>query len=172
MPLSVVELSNWLQRYKKNVRYLVLGIVIIIISFNFGRLALISWQDVKQYALPDTRDIVSEWLVENTIKEDKILLEGTCNYPKVPFKDQAVFVAHLNAYPSLNDIDVDYIIINKSSVDYLYSKKVESSYQVFFNELKTSKKWKLIYTEKGVTNKSTGPEIFVYSFIVDEKNDE
>ena len=68
-------------------------------------------------------------------------------------------------YPALDEIKVDYIIINKSSVDFLYSKKTETSYQRFFNELGAAKEWNMIYSEKAVKNKTTGPEILVYSLI-------
>ena len=162
MPMAVVQFSDWLKPYKKNIRYLILWSILVIISINFSRIAFYCWQGVKQYSLPDTRDIVSQWLAKNITREDRILLEGTCYFPKVPYKEQAVYIDNCNVYPESDEVKVNYIIINKSSIDYLYSKKVKSSYQSLFKELSSSKNWNVIYTEKAVKDKITGPEIQIY----------
>ena len=67
----------------------------IIVSINFGRSALFSWGKLKQYTLPDTRVIVSEWLSVNLTLEDRILLEKSANYPVVD-PDYAVYIDNWN----------------------------------------------------------------------------
>lgn len=158
MPLAVVEWSDWLARYKnKNLRYFLLTIPIILIGLNFCRIIFYSWENVKEYAFPDTRRLVSEWLKANTTIDDRILLGNTSDAPDVPFKEQAVRIDIWKTYPDLDSIDVNYVIINKSTVDYFISKKIEVMYDDFFIDLANSEEWELVHTEKSIPDKSTGP---------------
>ena len=166
MPLAVVEWSNWLARYRnRSMRLLLLIMPITLISLNFCRIIFYSWESTKQYALPDTRDLVSVWLNANTTIDDRILLGSTSDAPEVPYKEQAVRIDIWKAYPKLDSIDVNYIIIDKSIIDYFYSKKIDVKYDDFFDDLVNSSEWELVHTEKSVPDKSTGPEIRVFHYI-------
>jgi hypothetical protein len=165
MPFAVVRLSEFLKKYGQKVRYTVLVAIILIITVYFGRMTYFSFGYIRQFGLPDTRIIATDWLVSNTDRNDRILLESTCNFPKVPYEEQAFYMENWNAYPLLDSVNVDYIIVNKDIYHYLNSKHVDSSFQVFYETLIRSQEWELVYYEKPLTGKTTGPRIEVYKYI-------
>jgi len=162
LPLPVVEWSYWLTRYKKHIRIIFLAIPITLIGLYFYRSITFSWEDVRKYTLPDTRDLVTEWLNLNTTSSDRILLEDTSQFPKVPNEQQAVYVEGLHSYTSLDSVIANIIIINKDLLIFYDSKKIESSYKTFYDELMPSKQWEVIYSVQSIKNKINGPEILVF----------
>jgi hypothetical protein len=164
IPFAIVALSDFLRKFEQKMRYMVLAVIILIIVLYFGRMTYFSFESVRQFGLPDTREIVTDWLDSNTDIKDRILLENTCNFPKVPYEEQAFYMKNQNAYPLLDSVIVDYIIVNKDTYHYLNSKNVDSIFKVFYETLIRSQKWELIYSIESIKNETTGPQIEIYKF--------
>ena len=167
MPFAVVRLSEFLKKYGQKVRYTVLVAIILIITVYFGRMAYFSFGYIRQFGLPDTRIIATDWLVSNTDRNDRILLENTCNFPKVPYEEQAFYIENWNAYPSLDSVNVDYIVVNKNTYLYVNSKNVDSSFQEFYENVIRSREWELVYSIEPIKNEMTGPQIEIYKHNMD-----
>lgn len=162
MPFCIVELSKWIKRLSDRPRNVLATLVVVILVFNFSRLALVSAQYVKQFGLEDTRDILSVWVDENIAESVTILSEDNVNYPIIK-NHHTEFISHWNAYPPLDSVDIDLIILNISHINYLTARGVETTYQRFNNALRDSPEWNLIYSIKPKSNETTGPEFHVFA---------
>ncbi|MAX60753.1 MAG: hypothetical protein CML93_03160 [Rhodobiaceae bacterium] len=140
--------------------YIVFTCLILILFLRSG---YNSGKKVLEYGLPDTRVLMAEWLNQNTNKNDKILLQDTQNFPVVPHADQAIYIDHWDAYPKLNDVKADFIIINKETIQYLNNKNINANYITFYNELSKSDEWNLTYSLNPIKKKISGPDLEIFS---------
>jgi len=140
--------------------YIVFTCLILIIFLRSG---YNSGKKVLEYGLPDTRVLMADWLNQNTNQDDKIILQDTQNFPVVPHAGQAIYIDHWDAYPKLNDVKADFIIINKETIQYLKNKNINANYITFYNELSKSDEWNLTYSLNTIKRKMSGPDLEIFS---------
>jgi hypothetical protein len=161
MPFLIVEIFHHAKGWQARWRYILMTIILSVILLNFGRNAVLAIEGVRQYGFPDTRILMSKWLESNCRDDETILLEDNVNFPRLDSR-RTTYVDHWNAYPPLDSVSTEIVIINMNHIRHLNSMGTETPYQRFYNNLRHSAEWTIIHSEKPQRGKTIGPELLAF----------